>query len=162
MEFCTEGVLILGSARKLAEEYKDKEFDYDFPNGLSELLNKNIIIAVTTSDGDNIVLNVNEIGKKLDGNFNQTVIQCLNISKDDNVLILSHAEFTQICSKGGDFKNYGWPIKKIETIDEGLYKITIGIEDFRDNFDEIEAYYRFTISLERSDSGKPNTIVDVL
>lgn len=160
MKISTEGVLFLASAKKLAEEYMDKSFNYDFPQGLSKLLDGNSIIALTTSDGDNVVLDILPDGEKLTGDFDKVITQWIELKIDDQLLILSHAEFTQICTKKGDYKIYGWPVKKIDK-GPGLYQVRIGVDDFRDNFDEIEAYFRLTISILKSEEKGINEVMEI-
>jgi hypothetical protein len=160
MNISTEGVLILASAKKLAEEYKDKSFNYDFPEGLSKLLDENSIIALTTSDGDNIVLEILPDEVKLIGDFDKIITQWIELKSEDEILVLSHAEFTGICTKKGDYRIYGWPVKKIANKEEGVYKIKIGVDDFRDNFDEIQAYFRLTISISRSEEKETNQVTE--
>lgn len=155
MKIISEGVLILASAKGLANEYVDKEFDYDFPNGISKLLNEHIIIALTTSDGDNLIV---DFKKELDLNdsFEKEINQYIKLEKQDDLLILSHAEFTQICDKNGDCKKYKWPIQKIEQLDSGIYHVNIRVENLRDRFDEFNAYFRLTIWMN-----KTNEIIDL-
>ena len=160
MKISTEGVLVIASAKKLAEEYLDKSFNYDFPEGISKLLDENSIIALTTSEGDNIVLNILPDEEKLIGDFDKVITQWIELKTDDQILLLSHAEFTEICTKKGDYKIYGWPVKKIDK-ERGLYKVKIGVDDFSDNFDEIEAYFRLTISITRSEENEPNQVTEI-
>jgi hypothetical protein len=160
MKISTEGVLVIASARKLAEEYLDKSFNYAFPEGLSKLLDENSIIALTTSDGDHLVLNILPDEEKLIGDFDKVITQWIELKTDDQLLLLSHAEFTEICTKKGDYKLYGWPVSKIDK-QHGLYKVKIGVDDFRDNFDEIKAYFRLTISITRSEKNEPNQVTEI-
>jgi hypothetical protein len=139
MKFCTEGVLILASARKLQEEYEHVPFDYSFPYGLSRLLEQNAIIAITTTDGEDVALEILNDGEKLTGDFDKVITQWIELRSNDEILILSHAEFTSICSKKGDYLAYGWPVKKITGKEEGVYKVKIGVDDFRSNFSEIQS-----------------------
>src|SRR4051812_18461622 len=94
MKFFSEGALVLASAKALADEYKNKEFDYDFPEGLSQLLEQNAIIALTTSAGDSLVLEIQE--EKLTGDYDKVITQWIELQPADDILILSHAEFTGI------------------------------------------------------------------
>ena len=61
----TEGVLIIASSNSLKEKYKKEEFNYDFPDGLSQLILNNSIIAITNSGGDNLLVEYS-IDKELD------------------------------------------------------------------------------------------------
>lgn len=155
MKIISEGVLVLASANGLSKEYKDKEFDYDFPNGISNLLNEHIIIALTTSDGDNLIV---DFKKELDSNelFDKEINQYIKLDGHDDLLILSHAEFTQICDENGDYKKYKWPIQKVGQLDSGIYHVNIRVEDLGDRFDEYNAYFRLIIRMN-----KTNKIIDL-
>ena len=154
--------MVLASARKLAEEYADKSFNYDFPDGLFKLLDENSIVALTTSEGDNVVLEILPMEQKLVGEFDKVITQWIELKSDDLLLILTHAEFTEICTRKGDYKIYGWPVKKIEGMEQGLYKLKIGIDDFRDNFDEIDAYFRLTISIAKNEEREANRVMEIV
>ncbi len=93
----------------MESEYKAKEFDYDFPDGLKKLLKEKRAIAILTSDGDNVTIDLKGNNEKLSGDFDKIITQWLDLELDDEILILSHAEFTQICNNNkGDYKIYGW------------------------------------------------------
>jgi hypothetical protein len=148
MKIISEGVLVLASAKGLENEYRDKEFDFDFPNGISKLLNENIIIALTTSGGDNLIVDFS-VGVDSNVPFDKVINQFIKLNDNDDLLILSHADFTQICSKNGDLKKYGWPIQKLEHLDSGIYSVSIKIENIEDRFDEYQAYFRLTIEMNK-------------
>ena len=52
----TEGVLIITSSNSLKRKYKNEEFNYDFPEGINQLILDNSIIAITNSGGDNLLV----------------------------------------------------------------------------------------------------------
>jgi hypothetical protein len=162
MRIISEGVFVLASAKGLAKEYINKEFDYDFPNGISKLLNEHIIIALTTSDGDNLIV---DFKKELDSNesFEKEINQYIKLDEQDDLLILSHAEFTQICDENGDYKEYKWPIQKIEQLDSGIYHVNIRVENLRDRFDEFNAYFRLTICINKTNdtTASMNEVIDI-
>lgn len=97
--------------------YSTHKFNYNFPDGLEELLKSNSIIAInaydwdfkTVIDLDNIENNKKAItsniyveGKSFKSNLNFE-------GKDDKLLLLNHADFTMICDKNnGDYEKYGW------------------------------------------------------
>lgn len=58
IKIISEGVLVLASSEGLKEEYKNKEFDYNFPNGIQNLLNSNQVIAINTLDGDDLLIEI--------------------------------------------------------------------------------------------------------
>ena len=58
MHLNTEGVFVLASSKGLQLEYGAKEFDYRFPEGLDNLLEASRAIALTTSDGDDLVVTI--------------------------------------------------------------------------------------------------------
>lgn len=148
----TEGVLVLASSQSLKNKYSRVEFDYSFPSGLAELLNNNSIIALTTSDGDDLNIKVRE-GENLNRiKYDKFIEQTLHFTDFDELLILSHAEFTMICSNNkGDYKNYGWPLKFNRTIEQGYYHVQIGITDTSEDFEKYNGYFMLEISISKSD-----------
>lgn len=105
----TDGVLIICSKIGLKKFYSDKEFDYDFPDGILPLINLGIIIALVTESSEEIK------GKVFDGamddykGYNLVGEQNLFIEEDDELFVLSHSEFTQICSNHkGDIEKFSF------------------------------------------------------
>lgn len=94
----TEGVLIFANVTKCKSYYADKAFDYDYPKGLSELLQQGIIYFITTDEAVeqvDFVFNKEEIDTSI---FEYH--QCYNYLKveaGDEIRALSHADFTQMC-----------------------------------------------------------------
>ncbi len=162
MKILSEGVLVLASAKGLSKEYKEKEFDYDFPKGISTLLNEHILIALTTSEGDDLLI---DFKNELDSNapFDKEINQYIQLEEQDDLLILSHAAFTQLCDAKGDYKKYKWPIQKLEQLDPGMYHVTIRVEDLCDRFDEFDAYFRLTIRMNKTTERMdlPNEVIDI-
>lgn len=162
MKIISEGVLVLASANGLAKEFVDKEFDYEFTNGISKLLNDHIIIALTTSDGDNLIV---DFKTELDSkeSFDKEINQYIRLDGQDDLLILSHAEFTQICNKNGDYKKYQWPIHKVGQLDSGIYHVNIKVENLHDRFDEFNAYFRLTIRMSKTNGAidSQNKVIDI-
>ncbi|RZJ71756.1 MAG: hypothetical protein EOO49_08820 [Flavobacterium sp.] len=87
---------------KCKKYYGEKEFNYDYPEGLSELILKGFVHIITTQEtvGNlNFVFDDSEIdlGKwKLLRSYNY-----LNVEEDDNVLIVPHGVFTRMCYAWG-------------------------------------------------------------
>lgn len=161
MKISTEGVLVFASAQGLCNEYKDKEFDYDFPNGLSKLLEQQAIIALTTSDGDNLIIEFVD-NKTIQENFDKEIEQVITLSPKDKLLILSHAEFTQICDANGDSENYRWPIEKIESIEAGKYLVNIKVKNTSSEFEKHEAYFKLTVSMTKIENSKiSNEVLEI-
>lgn len=149
MKIVTGGVLVLASSKGLKEEYLDKEFDYEFPDGINKLLSEQKIVALTTSDGDDIVLDIKINTSLPTVDFYKEIDQFITLMSEDELLILSHAEFTGICRKKGDHVIYGWPVKKIEGLSKGTYHCNIGVENVSNDFDKYQAYFKLTITLNR-------------
>ncbi|MDM1549563.1 hypothetical protein HX096_17070, partial [Empedobacter falsenii] len=104
-EFVTEGVLIIANITKCKEYYSDKEFDYRYAEGLSDLLIKGIIHIITTEEDveeinfifDNEEFDFNEVdrrGKKWEYSESYNY---LNVEDKDEIRLISHADFTQMC-----------------------------------------------------------------
>lgn len=96
--FCTEGVLIIANTNKCKEYYSDKEFNYDYPEGLANLLQKGIIHIITTD----------EDVEQIDFTFDKEEIDLgtwkyhdsynyLSVGSGDEIRLISHAAFTQMC-----------------------------------------------------------------
>ena len=81
--------------------------------------------------------------------FDREIDQIIKLDKNDELLILSHSEFTQICDKNGDYHNYKWPIHKIEGFSSGTYSVNIKVENLTDRFEEFNAYFRLIIQMEK-------------
>jgi hypothetical protein len=100
-----EGVMILASSNKLKQYYSEREFDYDFPEGIRDLIAANYIIAVNSSDFEySTIIELEQISNLKFGYFNT-----LEFESKDELLVLHHGDFTMICDKHkGDYKSYGW------------------------------------------------------
>ncbi len=100
-----EGVLILCSSNRLKEYYKDKEYNYDYPNGLSDLLRQKRLIAIDSKDYQySTILEREKITEWSFGYYNS-----IDFTDNDELLILHYGDFTMICDNhNGDYKSYGW------------------------------------------------------
>lgn len=100
-----EGVLVLCSSNRLKEYYKDKEYNYDYPNGLSDLLRQKRIIAIDSKDYQySTILERERITEWSFGYYNS-----IDFTDNDELLILHYGDFTMICDNhNGDYKSYGW------------------------------------------------------
>jgi len=146
----TEGLLVIVSSNALKEKYANEAFDYNFPDGIEDLIKKNTIIAITNSNGDNLVVEFTK-GNNIDiASFDRVIEQNLILTDNDELLILSHAEFTMICTKKGDYKLYGFPITFVKSISKGRHLIQIAINDVSDEFEKYNAYFKVTINLTQN------------
>ncbi len=104
----TGGVLIIANTTKLKGQFDNREFNYDYPEGLQNLI-KDGIIHIVTTDGDVKAVTFAADKEEVDPakwKLNETN-NYLNIEEGDTVRILSHGDFTRACSgKGGDFDAY--------------------------------------------------------
>lgn len=94
----TEGVLIFANITKCKNYYSDKDFDYAYPEGLSELLKQGIIHIITTDEDVeevNFVFDKNEIDLNM-WEFHDSY-NYLKIDEGDEIRAISHADFTQMC-----------------------------------------------------------------
>ncbi len=114
----TEGVLIFANITKCKVYYTDKEFDYNYPKGLSELLQQGIIHIITTDEAveqvdfvfDKEKINTDEFEYHESYNY-------LKVEEGDEIRALSHADFTQMCDsyKGNleEFVEHSLALKNI-------------------------------------------------
>ena len=164
MKISTEGALVLASAKRLAKEYAEKEFDYDFPEGLSALLQQHSIIALTTQMGDDLIVDfVDEFDPT--ATVDNEIQQWIELEEDDLLLVLHHGTFTSICDMQGDYTRCNWePIQKIEGLPAGTHLVTIKVQDLKDQFDEYEAYFRLTVQLKKSElvATTVNEVMDIM
>jgi hypothetical protein len=95
------GVLLLCSKKGLKNYFSDKEFDYDFPEGILPLLNAGIVAAVVTESGEEVAVQIGDFDLASVQNiadYQQAPLQKLYFAEADELLVLAHSEFTQICS----------------------------------------------------------------
>ena len=100
-----EGVLILASSNRLKQYYSENEFNYEFPIGIQELLNKRVIIGINCLDYSfQTIVETDKITE-----INSQLVNYIEFEKDDKLLILHHGQFTMICdSNYGDYTQYGF------------------------------------------------------
>ncbi|AWH86640.1 hypothetical protein HYN59_16675 [Flavobacterium album] len=107
-DFNTDGVLVIANTTKLKGTFPINGFNYDYPEGLSELI-KNGTIHIITTDGDvkaiSFVFDKEEVDTakwKLNDSNNY-----LKVEEGDEVRLMAHGDFTRVCDwKGGDFGAY--------------------------------------------------------
>lgn len=146
----TEGVLIIASSNSLKQKYKTEQFNYDFPDGISQLINDNSIIAITNSGGDSLLVEFSMQKQINITEFDKVIEQSIKLSENDELLILSHAEFTMICDKDGDFKNDKcWPIKFSKSIEKGQYLVQVAVIDVEEEYEKYNAYFKVKINLQK-------------
>jgi hypothetical protein len=128
--FDTEGVLMIVNTTKCKHYYVDKEFNYDYPEGLSELILKGIVHLITTAE---TVENLNFIFDKATFDLNKwaynTSYNYLNVEDGDLVQLISHAAFTQMCSSykgdlGAHIEN-DWRIRNLLNPEAKIEKQTL-------------------------------------
>lgn len=133
----TEGVLIFANITKCKNYYSDKEFNYDYPDGLSELLKQGIIHIITT---DEAVEQVNFVFDKAEIDMNlwefHDSYSYLKADQGDEIRAVSHADFTQMCHNyNGDLDAY---------VDSSLYLkniVSFGHEKTK------EEYFKYELPL---------------
>lgn len=102
-----EGVLIIASSNQLKNYYAQNDFDYEFPKGIEELVENGFIIAILADDESFETVLDFEMDLNKPESFQSG--QLKTYGKDDEILLLNHADFTMICDKHkGDYKDYGW------------------------------------------------------
>ena len=112
-----EGVLILASSNQLKKFYSSHQFNYDFPKGLTGLLENYSIIAINAYDSSfEIVVDLDDIEENQKAITSTVFVEGKSIKsnihfegEEDELLILNHADFTMICNNHkGNYKDYGW------------------------------------------------------
>lgn len=148
----TEGVLILASQLGLKKYFKDKELDYDYPEGILPLINSGNILAITTESGNSVCLKI-FIEENIDfEDFQNLGTYQLDIQENDTFFILDHASFTQICDwHKGDINEYDFdevynPKLILEDIASGWYKIYVYGKEV--DFEENECYLEIILVFE--------------
>lgn len=98
-----EGVLVLASSKRLKQYYSQNEYNGNFPEGLSDLLENNIIIAINCLDHCfSTIVEIEETTL-----INIELANSIEFEEDDKLLILHHGEFTMICNyNNGDYTKY--------------------------------------------------------
>ena len=158
----TEGVLVLASSKRLIEEFNTKEFSYEFPSGLRSLLVSNSIVALTTNEGDFVKLNLLFDKPLIWKNYDKVIEQTLIFEVGDELLIMNHAEFTMICAKHGDYREYGWPIRLNGPIEKGNYSLEVGIIYRGDEFEKHQVYFELDINfVSITVIEDPNQVYDI-
>lgn len=142
----TSGVLLVCSKKGLKKYFSNNTFNYDYPEGILPLINNGSVVALTTESsedikGELIDTSMNDYkGYKLYGEQN------FFIEEDDEIYILSHSEFTQICS------NHSGDINAFSFCDEKII-----VEDLRSGW-----AIAFTHCKMRSDSMYLRTIIQLV
>ena len=110
----TEGVLLVCSKKGLKSYFLDKEFEYNFPEGILPLINSGIVVALTTESSEEVKGELIDIGMNDYKGYKLAGEQNLHIEQDDELHVLSHSEFTQICSNNkGDIGTFKFWNEKI-------------------------------------------------
>lgn len=110
----TEGVLLVCSKKGLKKYVAGTEFNYQFPEGILPLVNNGSVIALTTESSDEVKGEVIDIAMNDYKGYKLIGEQNLYIDADDEVYVLSHSEFTEICSNHqGDIDAFSFWNEKI-------------------------------------------------
>lgn len=142
---------MIASSSSLKSEYLNNNFDYDFPEGFSNLLARNSLIALMPNGGDTLVVELLFDQPLKTILFDRIFHQYLLLEEEDEILFMTHADFTMICSrKNGDYQKYGWPLNKVLPLKSGQYKLEIGIVDVTEKYDEYKASYLLKINITPS------------
>ena len=163
IKISTGGVLIFASSKGLMREYEEKEFDYDFPKGLMKLLAQQLIIALTTSDGDDLIIEFDDKNQKSADHFDKEIDQFIKLDSDDALLVMSHSDFTRICdNKNGDHTKFGWPINKIDGLQKGTYHLNIKVQNVSKEFEKYAAYFRLILTINKIEEIKSfNEVIEI-
>jgi hypothetical protein len=111
----TDGVLLLCSKKGLEKFFREREFNYDFPEGILPLVNQGIVAAIITESGEEVVGEI-RIMEGMNDKENYTVSSenKFFLESEDELFLLSHSEFTQICdSKKGDIDKFDFWNEKV-------------------------------------------------
>ncbi len=114
-EIDTDGVLLLCSKKGLKNYFQTVTFDYQFPDGILPLVNKGIVAAIVTESGEEVTGEVRVMEGMNDKPKHQLSGEGkFYIEEDDELFVLSHGEFTQICDTfKGDIDRYEFRSEKI-------------------------------------------------
>ncbi|WP_196888982.1 hypothetical protein [Aureivirga sp. CE67] len=127
----TEGVLVLASKKRLKDYYTDRNFDYGYPEGLLDAINKGIILPITTESQDFILTNF--IFDETDINGLE-IGQCkLFLEENDTLQIMNFVDFTMICDyNSGDIDAYDFYFEEqyIKELKKGWYIINIYVNQY--------------------------------
>jgi hypothetical protein len=115
----TDGVLLLCSKKGLKKYFSDKEFNYDFPEGILPLINSGIALAIITESGEEVTGELRIMGGMNDkSDYEIASENKFYIEDNDEIFILSHSEFTQVCSNNnGDLDTFEFWNEKITKSD---------------------------------------------
>jgi hypothetical protein len=122
----TEGVLLIASTNALKRYYADKAFDYDFPEGLYDLIRQGKLFAVITQESisELSIHFENASEEDLEGYIFLNDHNYFEAEDNDTVLIPDHAYFTQLCDwEKGNFEVFDAELPPVLNIPKGTYKI---------------------------------------
>jgi hypothetical protein len=114
-ELDTSGVLLVVAKSALKAAFATTPFNYDFPEGLLPLISSGGLLAVVTESGEEVKgrLLIDASTENTAG-FTLLATQKFYAAADDEIVVLSHSEFTQIADwHKGDMDAYAFRDKKI-------------------------------------------------
>lgn len=110
----TSGVLLVCSKKGLKKYFVDNIFSYNYPDGILPLINNGSVIALTTESSEDVKGEVMDISMNDFKGYRLYGEQNFFIEEEDEIYILSHSEFTQICSNhSGDIDAFSFWNEKI-------------------------------------------------
>ena len=147
-ELNTEGVLLVCSTKSLFERYSSQSFNYDFPDGILDNINAGELLAAVNVSGDpiRVTLRIDE-DLQLEKEWEDVAVFHLQVKEEDRLTLLSHAEFTQICSSHkGNINNYDFfePQKFIDNLSVGWHEVEVFAREL--DFEEEEVYSEILLS----------------
>jgi hypothetical protein len=90
--------LLICSKKGLKKYFADNIFSYNYPDGILPLINNGSVIALTTESSEDVKGEVMDISMNDFKGYRLYGEQNFFIEEEDEVYVLSHSEFTQICS----------------------------------------------------------------
>lgn len=147
----TDGVWLLCSKEGLKNYFLDKDFNYDFPEGVLPLVDLGIAIAIVTETCEEVQGQIINTAAEAES-YDLISEQNFYVAPADEVYILSHAEFTLICDNyKGDIDGFEFWNPKIIVPDlaAGWHKAAIFAKVI-DNDEDL--FLQFIVSLIHRDS----------
>lgn len=112
-ELDTSGVLLVVSKSALQTAFLTQPFNYDFPEGILPLVNSGGVLAVVTESGEDVKGRLLIDAPEATDGFSLVGTQKFCVKPKDEIFILSHSEFTQICDwHKGDIAAFSFHHKK--------------------------------------------------
>jgi hypothetical protein len=124
--FNTEGVLLITSSNALKRYYVDRPFNYDFPNGLFDLIREGKLFAIITQETLSELTIHFELAseEELQGFDFMNDNNYFEVEPNDVILMPDHGYFTRLCDwEKGHYERHDEEIPPVLDIAVGAYKI---------------------------------------